>query len=539
MVRGLSEVQWLYLCHALRCVGDRAWQSTVPLFLAAACPSSLAPMALVSLSTSLFSVCLSTWLAARVVQPVAGAAQVNFRRFVFWLFVENAAVVGGGAALLSFGTAAAARPKLCAAGGATGWSPLSLLRLLSGSSGAFVLGCVLLGTDAVVSGVLSIVVERDWLADACRAELEAGRGHGKGAAGVLPPLQRGALQNRLADANARMARIDLLIALLVPLVLAQVVQGGAAAAAATGAAPLQRVRRYAGVVWILAAWHVFATLWLALGFWRVGQLRRARLPLPPPPQQQQQQQQQVTGGGTAGGGLGAFLRLPLRGRLLVLAYAALYWTVLSPGPLLTAWLKSASGGAAADGLISVFRAALQACGALATVLAPVAASWGSSAGPNHLWRAALAVQAAQTLAVVVACWFFFSSSTTTVVAATTADGDGDGGSGMRGFLVAVVLSRLGLWAFDLLERQLVQETAGEVAGGDGSLLLLLCFERSLCNVGNFAVPLICLAFRRPEQFGVLVLGSALATVLATTLLAVANFLPLQQRAQLANKNKED
>ena len=114
----------------------------------------------------------------------------------------------------------------------------------------------------------------------------------------------------------------------------------------------------------------------------------------------------------------------------------------------------------------------------------------------------------------------------------------------------MALSRVGLWSFDLLERQLVQQECGgagaegaeggssggggEAAGGS-SMLLLLSFERSLCSAGSFAVPLICLAFPRPAQFGILVMGSALATVLASGLLAAATWL---QHRPAAHKHKQ-
>ena len=83
-------------------------------------------------------------------------------------------------------------------------------------------------------------------------------------------------------------------------------------------------------------------------------------------------------------------------------------------------------------------------------------------------------------------------------------------------MAAVVVSRVGLWGFDLCERQLLQQSAPP-----RDAPLLFSFEKALAEAAGLLMLLLSVRFATPEQFGVLV-GVSVAAVGACSAVLAAN-----------------
>ncbi|CAN5415291.1 hypothetical protein BH10BDE1_BH10BDE1_27790 [soil metagenome] len=128
--------------------------------------------------------------------------------------------------------------------------------------------------------------------------------------------------------------------------------------------------------------------------------------------------------------------------LVMTAYATLWLSALSPhGVLLTAFLKD--GWRLPDWSIGLFRGLGAVFGLIATLLVPFFAKRIS------IEKSSLAFLAFQAISLVIGLGFFFVNNTI----------------GQVGFLVAVLLSRIGLYGFSLGEMQIRQtEVAPAVRG---------------------------------------------------------------------------
>ena len=457
-----ASLPWLFFCHGVRQVGDRVWQYFTPLFLSSACPNSMAPVALVTAAQSLAVLVLAPALARRL------ARITSTWSFGVWLAVENSAVICGALALRSFSLSVAQ---------ATDAPPMTVSRHPVVCSTplhapSFLLARLAFATDAVCSSTLGVIIERDWLGAVCAS-----------------------CRHSLAGANAVMARIDLGVAIAGPMALTAALAALAGNSNDSGSITMEA---YARAVPLLTTWHVFAAVAViasvvsilpAVGLdtgTRTGPSTTATL----------------TGGtrpSAPGWRLWWSLRVPVQ--LVLVAGACLYFTVLSPSALLTAWLK---GSGVTDASIARFRAALHASGALATFVAPRAARAGRESGA--LLRAAWRAQALQSCAVCMSCAFFYVASTrrdSSIAAWAT-----------YAFLGAIVVSRVGLWSFDLLARQLLQQ--------EGAGLVLLSIERAMNAGSEIAMLVAGSLLRSTDEFGWLVAGSTAATVVSTVLLTLAS-----------------
>ena len=81
-------------------------------------------------------------------------------------------------------------------------------------------------------------------------------------------------------------------------------------------------------------------------------------------------------------------------------------------------------------------------------------------------------------------------------------------------LAAIVASRVGLWSFDLLARQLLQQ--------EGAGLVLLSIERAMNAGSEIAMLVAGSLLRSTDEFGWLVAGSTAARVVSTVLLTLAS-----------------
>jgi len=186
-----------------------------------------------------------------------------------------------------------------------------------------------------------------------------------------------------------------------------------------------------------------------------------------------------------------------------LSLALLYLTVMSFGTLMTAYLKW-SGIQEAE--LSIYRGIGALSGILATLVFPtLQKKWGLlPTGAAAIW--------AQLLCLVLA-------STPVIILGTKSPleegGAGDGRSSalvMRLLIFGLILSRFGLWGFDLAVNQIIQETVppvnlGAVNGVQGSL-------QSLFQMLAYAAGVVVW---RPGQFSFLMAGSVVAVGVAAVL----------------------
>jgi iron-regulated transporter 1 len=445
-----ARLRLLCMTHGLRCTGDRAWSFILPLVLASSSPNSLGPTSALSMAQTAGIILLG---------PVfARSLGDSWRQLALLVLVENCAVVCAGLIIASLGQ---------------GDVPLL-------SEPLFGVALVLLAVDAAASSALSLLVEKEY----CRRLFSA-------------PLSSA---NELARANAAVTRADLASSVATYTVIGA---GMRRLGDDSGAAMMR-------LLWL---WHAFAACCV------LGLLRRLRGLLPA----------SVAGATTATAGsrsgrniargsagpvrttppsaLRALFDAPsvLGGvssavRWHVLAFALLFFTVLSPSGLLSAHLRSR--GVAAEH-IATFRAAAQAAGAVGTGVAPWAIGrWGAAGAAWRvqlgqcclLWAGALAYACPPSLGRHLLLPSAFSSVS----------------SGWRelALMISVVASRVGLWGFDLCERQIVQAAAAPA----GDAVHLFSVERALAEGAGLAMTGLSLWWSAPEQF---------ANLLALSLAAVS------------------
>lgn len=211
---------------------------------------------------------------------------------------------------------------------------------------------------------------------------------------------KGGGANAAARANAAVVRLDMAIATCCPLVVGVTT----AALGHDGAAYALAAAHVAGAVGVLVC---------AREFYGSAPADADAYSPPPPPSVP-----------------GAIARLDPFTRGAVDCYCLLYFTVLSPHGVTVAWLRGVAGASPAT--IGAFQSAAQAAGLLATVATPRAVA---RHGTRRVALASNALQLAANGAGVAALLVFDAPPL---------------------FLAALVLSRLGLWAYDLVERELLQ-----------------------------------------------------------------------------------
>jgi hypothetical protein len=217
------------------------------------------------------------------------------------------------------------------------------------STGLFAAGALLMAVDAVCSNTLSMVVTKQWVVLLLRGGCEPSAEHSSEAAG----------EASLALANAVLSRIDLGVAMLSPLAVSAL------------------IRRFGGsfepVLLTLVGHHVLSACAICASAARIQRLRPAMFQAPapagaPPPAETTATAATAAASGPSPGpgcsGLQAFQLLPRRVRAVSVAYCCLYFSVLSPGALLTGWLQSArvraaGGSATGPNAVAAFRAVVQ------------------------------------------------------------------------------------------------------------------------------------------------------------------------------------
>jgi iron-regulated transporter 1 len=269
----------------------------------------------------------------------------------------------------------------------------------------------------------------------------------------------------LAEMNATMKRIDLLCLIGAP------IGAGALLARSAGAAV------GATAAWSLAAW--LPECWL---------LRRAQAASPAlqaPPAPAPPDAAAPRGWRAAAAAHGEALRLYARQPAAPAgaALALLYLTVMSFGPLMTAYLNWRGLGAAA---LAGYRGAGAAAGVAATFAFPGAARAAGlpAAGAAAVWAQAACLVAALALR-----------------------------RSARALAWGLALSRFGLWAFDLAANQLLQESAAP----PGALGAVMGVQGSLQQLAALAAAAAGAAAPDPARFPALMAASVGAVLAAAAL----------------------
>ena len=394
------------------------------------------------------------------------------------VLLENSAVLGGGAAVVS-----AARMRGRGDGSELIRSPL------------FAAGLILLAVDAAVSSVMSLMLEKDAM-----GRLFAHVTATSAAAASAVPLER---------ANAAITRADLVASVGVYVLLGYATRRGDSGSGG-GSESLQA----ADVLAWLAAWHVIAgavVLMLLQRLWRAAPetfpnssptTAAANMPA-------------VDGGGGASripfvqlllSGPQTIRQLPRASRLLLCAFVCLFSTVLSPSSLLTACLRSRGVTAPA---LAHFRAAAQLAGALGTAVAPpLIKRLGPLRAGFHLQRLQFGCVALATLALVCPRAYWPPPGRAVP-------------SREQLVMLGVASSRIGLWGFDLSERQALQTAAvglgeGRDSGGSPGVTLFAT-EKALTEAAGLAMLVVSLPLSDVDSFGVLATLSLLAVAFAAVL----------------------
>jgi hypothetical protein len=196
--------------------------------------------------------------------------------------------------------------------------------------------------------------------------------------------------------------------------------------------------------------------------------------------------------------------IPRRSKMVTIAYVLLYCTVLSPGAVLNAWLNSRVSART----IAWFGSSANLLGALATLLAPPLIAIFDK------YRVCVLAQFFQCACVVIAA-FSFNRSMNSAGDAHDDDNDADSWLFVGGFLVPLALSRIGFWAFDLSERQIMQGTIPRE-----KQTLYLTTERGLTQLVSLSMMCVCYVFSDPASFGILVNISATSVVSASVVLGI-------------------
>jgi iron-regulated transporter 1 len=400
-----------YGSHALSAWGDRMWEYANVIFVLEVFPDTLFAVSAVALTYALSSMVFG----ARMGKMVDVSPRLWLARLS--LLIQNGSVAGSALLLLVL-VMTMTLDEDGDSDGAAVWGEW-WKRLLFLSSIAF--GCL----AGLASTALTIAVEKDWLVVACKPYAHPTLG----------------VNHVLTDVNAVMRRIDLLAKILAPILVGL----------------LSYISVEFSIVFV-AVWNCVSLpveyILLKKVYDAIPQLAESKSPATTPsPASSSLPESTDTNTVSSWQSCQRYFQHPVL--LASMSYVLLYGSVLSFGNVMIAFVlwseqMSEAGLAAARG-----------CGALlglaATVLAPkqLARGWG-------LDKTAYFYSVALLFAISVACASFLFS-------------DVASGGSVAMLVLGVVLSRFGLWGFDLVMVQILQERvdpaeAGRISGVQSSLL---------------------------------------------------------------------
>jgi len=386
------------------------------------------------------------------------------------LALENASILAAGALLVQFRL-----PAGCTGGEAGCTAQVTP---------SFYAAAALLAVDQSCSGVLENLVVKEWSAVVASEETRTAPvlPTAKGSDGAAATAAR---ESALAELNSRMSQIDLGVGVLVPIVVSSLLAHG------TGPS----------VLWLLLLWHAVSAVAISLLAARLcavcpdcsaspGGGDRTASPSAMQPDHRHSSKKTA---GSLDQAWVEFSALPRVARWNVVAYVILYVSVISPSGLTVAWLRA--NGVTIAGTAAL-RSAVQVAGFCGTVVAP------SLIRATGLVRAAVTAQGAQAVFVGVACLACLAQA-------------------VQPFMVGLVMSRLGLWAYDLCERQLVQGGVGASGGSPRGTQMVFAAERCGTQLMGLATSILAMLLSSTEQYYVLVLISTTAVLTSHCLIRLA------------------
>lgn len=215
-----------------------------------------------------------------------------------------------------------------------------------------------------------------------------------------------------------------------------------------------------------------------------------------------------------------FMMLPIRTKLITTAYALLYFTVLSPGARMNAWVNSLDQdlNIVSEKTIAYFGSSSQFFGALATFISPFLIK-----NTFSLSKASAISQWSQTFFILYGAWCFHTLNTINSESLSNSTKTEEVfRSLIYQFLISLSLSRVGLWTFDLVERQLIQESVPRCYQ-----TVFFNGEKACTQSLTLLMMILCYIYPDPSSFGILVLSSVSAVCLSSVLVFFSNFITRQ------------
>lgn len=440
--RRTPPIRRLYFSHLLAQFGDRLWQFAIPVLFITVWKDTVLPSAIFEFLLSAIRIVLVPMVGRRV------DTTDRLKLVRFGTFGQNGCIFVSGALLL-----------------------VLFQSVMPGDAFGDNLGCTILFAMLIVVGIVGdlfniagkLGVEKDWVVVIVDEEVSRG--------------DTVAREDRLADLNSKLRRIDLLCKILAPLSFGLL----------TGWSETRQGEVIIGTG-IVCGWSLLSTFPIYWA-WRsvydeYTQLQSVK------PKKKQNPFSVLRHAGAA------YIRHPVFAPSL--AFCCLFFTVLSDHhPLSTAFLKM-------DGVSNLVLGAARGGGAftgiLGTMIFPLLRSYLGLVGAN-----------------IVEAWAFVLCIVPTALQYIESPSEipGDDAPRAHFLLFGIVLSRLFLWGFDLANTQLMQEmvnadTRGEING----------MQAATCNIMELVMSSLALLCTSHGSFRVLVFASGGGVTCAAVILTI-------------------
>lgn len=207
-----------------------------------------------------------------------------------------------------------------------------------------------------------------------------------------------------------------------------------------------------------------------------------------------------------------FKQQPVQTQMISVAYVVLYFTILSPGAMLNAWMNSMNEKipVVSERTIAIFGSMSQFCGVIATFVTPLIIR-----KVKRLRNTSMYTQWFQAIFVWFGFYCFYQLNAMDTSISSSEHYKNAASSLMIQFLISIGLSRVGLWSFDLVERQIVQESVRKE-----EQTLFFNGERSATQFLSLLMMASCYIFPEPESFLILVVFSVMAVSLSSVLILI-------------------
>lgn len=293
----------------------------------------------------------------------------------------------------------------------------------------------------------------------------------------------------LSKANARLSQIDLIVATICPIMISWGIESFG----------------YYKVMSILIAQHLVGSLVIVFSA-KQAILSHPSLTLRVAEAKQEDRKDNKGASFTT-----VYNSLPVQTKLVSLAYVLLYLSVLSPGGILNAWMNSLHGRIYVnEKMIAYAGSTSQLLGAISTLISPYIIRHSPT-----LQHASAFTQWTQSVCILFGAYSFFRINNYDKYA-DESRGEAVGSFLLLHFFASISLSRIGLWTFDLVERQLLQESVSK-----SNQTVFFNGEKGATQILSLVMMGLCYIFSGPESFTVLVSVSVAAVTFSSILLGVS------------------